>query len=83
MAPISVRSVPRETWTSSPCERILASTAAISGFAGVGLHHDDHGALLAVDQKQIGRPFGAARSDSILALLLLRSRAALGDSSAK
>ena len=41
-APISVRSVPRDTCTSSPCGADLGLDRGDLGVAGFGLHDDDH-----------------------------------------
>src|SRR5258706_6528319 len=79
IAPISVRSVPREMCTPRPCERIRASTAAISASPASGCMTMIMVVLLANGwaQSNSGDPFGAARIVEIC-LLLVKSTVAWG-----
>src|SRR5438094_3265953 len=72
IAPISVRSVPREICTSSPAARILASTAAISASPASGsITMIICRSFVHVLQKRSGGLFGAARFAFCRSLLLM------------
>ena len=78
MAPISVRSVPRDMWTSSPCERILASTALISASPASGCITMIMVLSWPSSQSKTGGLSRAARPIPLVPVAALRSRAALG-----